>query len=93
MGSNLFPDQTLKTTTDYNLTPTFNKQHLRSNSNTSEFIMSPSHKQRAGSKPAEALVDQGIPGTRCKVCEAKGQEVWVIPGKLCRVCGTAAGCD
>ncbi|CAG1970452.1 unnamed protein product [Fusarium graminearum] len=46
--------------------------------------MSPSHKQRAGSKPAEALVDQGIPGTRCKVCEAKGQEVWVIPGKLCR---------
>ncbi|CAF3541733.1 unnamed protein product [Fusarium graminearum] len=50
--------------------------------------MSPSHKQRAGSKPAEALVDQGIPGTRCKVCEAKGQEV-----RTTRLIGQQPGLD
>lgn len=28
-----------------------------------------------------------MPGVRCKACEAKGQETWVIPGKVCHVCG------
>ncbi|EPS26694.1 hypothetical protein PDE_01632 [Penicillium oxalicum 114-2] len=29
-----------------------------------------------------------MPGVRCPNCAAKGQEVWVIPGKSCHVCHT-----
>ncbi|KAJ5469582.1 hypothetical protein N7539_009200 [Penicillium diatomitis] len=29
-----------------------------------------------------------MPGVRCPNCYAKGQEVWVIPGKSCHVCHT-----
>ncbi|QSZ37427.1 hypothetical protein DSL72_009525 [Monilinia vaccinii-corymbosi] len=32
----------------------------------------------------------GMPGVRCPTCLAKGQEVWVIPGRACGACGT--GC-
>jgi len=32
-----------------------------------------------------------ISGVRCPTCPAKGQEVWVIPGKACGYCGTACG--
>ncbi|KAJ5116377.1 hypothetical protein N7456_000725 [Penicillium angulare] len=29
-----------------------------------------------------------MPGVRCPNCAAKGQEVWVIPGKSCHICHT-----
>ncbi|WPG97534.1 Hypothetical protein R9X50_00031100 [Acrodontium crateriforme] len=29
-----------------------------------------------------------VPGRRCGTCLAKGQTVWVIPGKRCPQCGT-----
>ncbi|CCD34774.1 hypothetical protein BofuT4_P099630.1 [Botrytis cinerea T4] len=32
----------------------------------------------------------GMPGVRCPTCLAKGEEVWVIPGRACGACGT--GC-
>ncbi|POR33287.1 Uncharacterized protein TPAR_06514 [Tolypocladium paradoxum] len=32
-----------------------------------------------------------LPGVRCPKCYAKGIEVWVIPGKSCRECGTPCG--
>jgi len=37
------------------------------------------------------IKDMPIPGVRCPTCAAKGQEVWVIPGKACGYCGTACG--
>ncbi|KAK0729743.1 hypothetical protein B0H67DRAFT_473902 [Lasiosphaeris hirsuta] len=30
-----------------------------------------------------------LPGVRCPTCAAKGNEVWVIPGRACGDCGTA----
>lgn len=32
-----------------------------------------------------------MPGVKCPTCAAKGQEVWVIPGKSCHVCHTPCG--
>ncbi|KAL2201707.1 hypothetical protein CC79DRAFT_1338705, partial [Sarocladium strictum] len=32
--------------------------------------------------------DSKVPGTRCPVCASQGNEVWVIPGRLCGQCGT-----
>ncbi|KAI2617174.1 hypothetical protein GGR54DRAFT_217202 [Hypoxylon sp. NC1633] len=39
---------------------------------------------------AGSLVDMSgtAPGKRCPTCEAKGQEVWVLPGRDCGYCGT-----
>jgi hypothetical protein len=35
------------------------------------------------------IVDSKMPGVRCPTCAAAGQEVWVIPGRCCGICGTA----
>ncbi|PHH89263.1 hypothetical protein CDD83_6382 [Cordyceps sp. RAO-2017] len=32
-----------------------------------------------------------LPGIRCPKCFAQGVEVWVIPGKNCKECGTPCG--
>ncbi|PFH59393.1 hypothetical protein XA68_12423 [Ophiocordyceps unilateralis] len=32
-----------------------------------------------------------LPGVRCPKCFAQGVEVWVIPGKNCKECGTPCG--
>ncbi|CZT12776.1 uncharacterized protein RCO7_15196 [Rhynchosporium graminicola] len=29
-----------------------------------------------------------VPGLRCGTCDDNGQEVWVIPGRMCPVCGS-----
>ncbi|KAH9213801.1 hypothetical protein DL95DRAFT_524270 [Leptodontidium sp. 2 PMI_412] len=29
-----------------------------------------------------------MPGVRCGTCAGNGQDVWVIPGKACPVCGS-----
>ncbi|KAK0710145.1 hypothetical protein B0T26DRAFT_755255 [Lasiosphaeria miniovina] len=31
-----------------------------------------------------------LPGVRCPTCAAKGEEVWVIPGRACGYCRTPA---
>ncbi|RDA85105.1 hypothetical protein CP532_2039 [Ophiocordyceps camponoti-leonardi (nom. inval.)] len=40
-----------------------------------------------------SMVDQAakLPGVRCPRCFARGVEVWVIPGKNCKECGTPCG--
>ncbi|RCI08744.1 hypothetical protein L249_4724 [Ophiocordyceps polyrhachis-furcata BCC 54312] len=40
-----------------------------------------------------SMVDQAakLPGVRCPKCFAQGVEVWVIPGKNCKECGTPCG--
>ncbi|PHH65214.1 hypothetical protein CDD81_3073 [Ophiocordyceps australis] len=35
--------------------------------------------------------EAGVPGIRCPKCLNRGVEVWVIPGKICRVCGHPCG--
>ncbi|KAH7390206.1 hypothetical protein BKA64DRAFT_117225 [Cadophora sp. MPI-SDFR-AT-0126] len=34
------------------------------------------------------LTNEQMPGVRCGTCAGNGQDVWVIPGKACPVCGT-----
>ena len=31
----------------------------------------------------------GMPGVRCRICESRGIETWVLPGKHCPKCGCA----
>jgi hypothetical protein len=33
-------------------------------------------------------IDVKAPGVQCQTCAGRGAETWVIPGKLCHVCGT-----
>lgn len=39
---------------------------------------------------SEATTDNylQVPGRKCPACLAKGETVWVIPGKCCPQCGT-----
>ncbi|KAJ5930610.1 hypothetical protein N7466_006103 [Penicillium verhagenii] len=48
--------------------------------------MSPS--TSCAAKGSSSPVVNKMPGVRCPNCYAKGQEVWVIPGKSCHVCAT-----
>ncbi|KAF2146514.1 uncharacterized protein K452DRAFT_294082 [Aplosporella prunicola CBS 121167] len=41
--------------------------------------------ERGGSVP---MVMLPVPGRKCPACLAKGETVWVIPGKCCPQCGT-----
>ena len=36
----------------------------------------------------EGLREGPMAGVKCRQCEARGNEVWVIPGKNCHVCGS-----
>ncbi|KAK3935075.1 hypothetical protein QBC46DRAFT_346993 [Diplogelasinospora grovesii] len=38
----------------------------------------------------EGIRNIPLPGIRCQTCAAKGEEVWVIPGRACGSCGTPA---
>ncbi|RDW62040.1 hypothetical protein BP6252_11473 [Coleophoma cylindrospora] len=40
--------------------------------------------------PASGMAMSPMSGVRCPSCLARGQEVWVIPGRACGYCGT--GC-
>ncbi|KAF4595252.1 hypothetical protein GQ602_000865 [Ophiocordyceps camponoti-floridani] len=46
------------------------------------------------SRGTSVVADQAaakLPGVRCPKCFAQGVEVWVIPGKNCKECGTPCG--
>ncbi|KAK7542867.1 uncharacterized protein J3D65DRAFT_665185 [Phyllosticta citribraziliensis] len=34
------------------------------------------------------IISLPVPGRKCPACLAKGEVVWVIPGKCCPQCGT-----